>query len=258
MAIKYSTGLVDFLMQNGSFKRAFFNGELQVRTGSQPATADTAVSGTLLCTYTSAAGARTAEILPTGSITLASGAAGSVNTITVDGHEIMGAAVAFNATLAQTATDVATQINKFCSRGTAEYTAAAVSTKVTITAVRGSGNIAGVVVATCTTITTTDVNVGTESAGTTPVNGLPFGTSASGVLSKDGTWSGAAVANGTGGWYRLLGSVTDAGGAGGTTAIRMDGTVGTSGSDLVLPTTTYVSGNTYTIDTATFTLPLTA
>lgn len=255
--IKYSTGLVDFLMQNGSFKRAFVNGELQVRTGSQVVTADTAVSGTLLCTYTLASGARTAETLPAASVTLASGGSGSVTSITIGGYEILGATVAFNGTLAQTATDVATQINKYCSRGFAEVTAAAVSTKVTITATRASGNITGATVATCSTITTTDVAMGTEIAGVTPVNGLGFGTSALGILSKDGVWSGVAAATGTAGWYRLVGSVTDAGGLS-ATAIRMDGSCGTSGADLNMATTSIVVANTYSIDTATFTLPLTA
>lgn len=255
--IKYSYGLCDFLMQNGSFKRAFQGGKLEVRTGSQPSSANDAVSGTLLISYTSASGAHTSETRPAGSVTLATGAAGSVNSITIAGYEVLGAAVSFNGTLAQTAADVATQINKYLSKGCCEYTAEAVSTKVTITAVRGSGNITGAVVSSCTTITTTDVNVGTEVAGVNSANGLNFGTSSLGVLSKDGVWSGVASATGTGGWFRLIGSVSDAGGSS-NTAIRMDGTVGTAGADMILPTTSFTSGNTYTIDTGTFTLPLTS
>jgi hypothetical protein len=254
--LKYSTGLSDFLMQNGSFKRAFEGGELQVRTGSQPSAADDAVSGTLLCTYTISSGARTAETRPAGSVTI-SGSSGSVNSITVAGYEILGATVAYDTSTTVTATNVATQINKYLSKGIAEFTASASSNKVTITMVQGSGNVTGTVVATCSTLTTSDVNVGTETAGVTSVNGLTFGTSTSGVLVKYGIWSGVAVATGTGGWFRLVGPITD-GGSSSTTAIRLDGSVGTSGADLNLATTSLTSGNTYTIDTFTFTLPLTS
>lgn len=257
MAVKYSTGLSDFLMQRGCFKRAFQNGKLQVRTGSQPATADTAVSGTLLCTYTATSGAHTAETLPQGSMTLTGGAAGSVDSIMIGGYEILGAVVPYNTSLTQTAADCVTQINKYLAAGCCDYWATSSGTKITFTAVRGSGNIAGVVTQSLTTITSTDVDVGTETAGVTPVNGLQFGTVSAGVLSKAGTWSGVAAATGVGGWFRLLGSVSDDGGAG-TSYVRMDGTVGTSGADLNLATTSFTATNTYTIDTATFTLPLTA
>lgn len=255
--IRYSTGLVDFMMTNGSFRRGFNGGCIKVRTGSQPASADTASSGTLLCTYSSASGALTAETRPAASVTLATGAAGSVDTITIGGYEIMGAAVAYNTSLSQTATDVATQINKFNSKGFAECTAAAVAAKITITAVQGSGNITGATVATCTTITTTDVAMGTETAGVNQANGLQFGASAAGVLSKSGTWSGVAAATGTAGWFRTYSTITDGDGAS-TVLVRMDGSCGTTGADLNMATTSLVATNTYTIDTATFTLPLTA
>jgi hypothetical protein len=87
-------------------------------------------------------------------------------------------------------------------------------------------------------------------------NGLEFGTAASGSISKasGATWSGAAVASGTAGWFRLYANATDAGGAS-TSLPRIDGSVGTSGADLNMSSTTITSGQTYTIDTFTITLP---
>lgn len=87
-------------------------------------------------------------------------------------------------------------------------------------------------------------------------NGLEFGDAASGAISKasGATWSGAAVASGTAGYFRLCANATDAGGAS-TTLPRIDGSIGTSGADLNMSSTTITSGQTYTIDTFTITLP---
>ena len=87
-------------------------------------------------------------------------------------------------------------------------------------------------------------------------NGLEFGDAASGAIDKASgeAWSGAAVATGTAGWFRFSGNATDAHGAD-TTLPRIDGTCGTSGSDLVLSTTSFESGQTYSIDQFEITLP---
>jgi hypothetical protein len=50
MAIKTSTGLAAHLMVTGSAKEAFDGGFIKVYSGSEPATADAAVTGTLLWT----------------------------------------------------------------------------------------------------------------------------------------------------------------------------------------------------------------
>lgn len=50
MAIKTSTGLAAHLMVTGSAKSAFDNGFIKVYSGSEPATADAAVTGSLLWT----------------------------------------------------------------------------------------------------------------------------------------------------------------------------------------------------------------
>jgi len=87
-------------------------------------------------------------------------------------------------------------------------------------------------------------------------NGLEFGAAALGVIAKAAaeTWQGAAAASGTAGWFRLCANPTDAG-AESLTLPRLDGSIGTSGADLNLSSTSITSGQTYTIDTFSLTLP---
>lgn len=92
-------------------------------------------------------------------------------------------------------------------------------------------------------------------------NGLVFGDEASGVLSEEtgADWAGDAIASGTAAWFRWKGNPADADGAS-TTLARMDGSIGnvTGSYDLVMPTTTLVSGQTYRIQSADLTMPASA
>jgi len=82
------------------------------------------------------------------------------------------------------------------------------------------------------------------------------GASAAGVLSKAGTWQDtSADAGGTASWFRIRRS-GDAGTTN-TTDKRIDGTVGTSGSDMNLDNTNIASGQSVTINSASFTQPAT-
>lgn len=255
--LKFSTAARTFMAGIGSYKDAFSNGRIEIYTGAQPATADAAVTGTLLCTITSSSGALTKEVLSSGTVTLTGGASGSVNTITVNSLEILGVAVNFNTSLTQTAADVATQINAYHSY--AEYIASSSGAVVTITALPGTGTTPNgyVVASTVTTITKTDVNM---VSGVAAVNGLRFGAPASGAVGilPGQIWSGVNVASGTAGYYRRYGSVADTGGVdSGLVYIREDGAISTSGAEwnmtgttaLVALATTTCNGSTLTIPT---------
>lgn len=87
-------------------------------------------------------------------------------------------------------------------------------------------------------------------------NGLEFEDDPlSGEMEKNSeVWSGVAVATGVAGWFRFFANPTD-GGTASTTLPRIDGSVGTSGADLVMASTNIVTGRTYTIDTFKITLP---
>jgi hypothetical protein len=97
---------------------------------------------------------------------------------------------------------------------------------------------------------------GTFTAGA-PDAGLRFGTAASGAISKaSSVWSGVVATTGTAGWFRLMGNVSDASGLDSTYLYpRIDGSIGTSGADLNMGSTSLTAAATLTIDTFTVTLP---
>lgn len=100
----------------------------------------------------------------TGTVTLTGGASGSVDSITVNGVNIMSASVPFNTDLSTTALNVASNINSNTS--SPNYTATAVGAVITITPVTAGTSVNGfAVVATTTTLTTTTTNLsgGTEN-----------------------------------------------------------------------------------------------
>lgn len=258
MALRYSTYARNFIAGVGSWKDAFMNGRMEIYSGAQPASADAAATGTLLCTITNAAGAHTAEVLSAGSVTLTGGASGSLDTLTVDSVDILGGAVAFNTSLTQTAADAAVQINRFHS--TTDYVATSSGAKIIITALPGTGTSPNglTVASTVTTITKTDVNMGTEATGVAAVNGLKYEYPTGGGVAKlaSQTWSGVNAASGTAGWYRLYGSVADAGGADTNLVYcREDGAIATSGAELNINPTAFVAGATTTISSGTLTIP---
>lgn len=266
MTIRYSDALRNFLQTGGSFKDAFDNGVCLMYSGVQPASANYAPGSTLLSTVSNASGAVTSEVQATGSVTLTGGGAGSVNTLTVNAIDILGTAVNFNTSLSQTATDVATQINK--NPKNKLFVASAVGAVITLTAIPGLGTLANgwAVTQTLTTITATDVNIGSGVAGVNSANGLVFlGTASAGSLVKDPSqiWSGLGTAGAgvgtTAGWFRLCGSVADAQALDSAAQfIRMDGSVATSGADMTVTSANIVQAVTFTLNSFTPTEPGTA
>jgi len=255
MTHKLSTGARNFLAADGSLKDLFQNGKLEIYTGAQPANADAAVTGTLLCTITDSSLARTAEVLSAGSVTLTGGASGSVDTLTVDGVDILGAVVPYNTSLNQTAADVVAQCEAF--RGAVEYEVSAAGAIITITARPGTGASPNgfVVASTTTTLTKTDANM---AGGVAAVNGLKWGYATAGVVAKlaSQTWSGVNANTGTAGYYRLYGSVADAGGldSSGST-LREDGAISTAGAELNMASTTLTATATTTLTAWQRTVP---
>lgn len=255
MTMRLSSGLRNFLNKQGSIDDALRNGWIEIYTGSQPLSADAAATGTLLCTISNGSAAVTKEVLSSGTVTLNTGAAGSVDTLTVNSVEIMGAAVPFNSTLTQTAADVAAQINR--NKSNPDYTATSSGAVVTIKALPGTGTAPNgfVVASTVTTITKTDANM---AGGVASVNGLKFDTTAAGTMSKlaTQTWSGVNAATGVAGWFRQYGSVADASALDATETVkRIDGAIATVGSEMNLNSTSFVAAATTTLATWAMTVP---
>lgn len=97
----------------------------------------------------------------------------------------------------------------------------------------------------------------TVGAGAFPANGINFDAPDAGSISGAAaeTWQGLGLFNGTAAWFRMYGPTVVLGDS--TTAIRLDGTVGTSGADMIVSSTGIVLNATSTISSSTFTLPAT-
>lgn len=240
--LKASKALRNSMLAYGTFRQVMSDCFLKVYTGSQPGTAEAAPTGVLLATYSRSGGAVTREVRPTGTITL-SGVAGSVNSITVAGIQILGVAVPFTTDLATTAALVAEQINDFHDYRLVR--ASSSGAVITLTAQYGFGATANgmVVLTTTTTLGAANVNIGSAVLGVSAINGLNWDMTAAGVISKDASelWEGLAVATGTAGWFRFEASPLDSGVLDSTEAFpRLDGAIGTSGAELNLGNTAFV------------------
>jgi hypothetical protein len=252
MTVRLSSGVRNALAQGLGFAGAFNRGCIQIYSGTQPATADSAVTGTLLGTVTLSSGAYVAETQASGTITITGGST-SILTVTVGTFNIIpDGAVPYNTSTTQTASDLADAINR-----NAIYTATVSGAVVTIRPRPGVGDAHnGLVVTSTGSVTATYANI---SGGTDPVSGLTMALSATGVVSKPtaAIWSFNGVANGTAGWFRLIGSVTDAGASISAAPFlaRVDGSIATSGADMNLSNISITTGAPNTIDTFSLTIP---
>lgn len=92
-------------------------------------------------------------------------------------------------------------------------------------------------------------------SGGTWTNGLVFDEVSSGVISipSGDTWQGTNAATGTAGWFRFYDNNYTTGAS--TTAVRFDGSCGTSGTQMNMSSTSLTSGKTHTVDSFDFTFP---
>ncbi len=264
MALRPSIALRNYMLEGGSLKTALSNCVIKVYTGSQPATAEAAPTGTLLCTYSNAGGTPTREVRSYGSVELTAGASGSVDTVTLKigssgtAVSLLPAAVTYATSLANTAALVAAAINnnpKNCFVDASVPSGAVIR----LTAKPGMGatpNTEWEVDSTVTTLSKTDTDF---ANGVDPANMLTWGDAAAGTIVKhpSETWSGTAVASGTAGWFRIEASVTDAGALDSSEAIvRLDGSIATSGAELNMTPTAITAAAVQTISSFSITLPL--
>ena len=88
-----------------------------------------------------------------------------------------------------------------------------------------------------------------------PANGLTFDVPVGGAVSKStDAWRLTGLAEGTAGWFRLMGNTADALGASAVKP-RLDGTCGTTGADLNVSNISIVVGAPTTIDVFQFAFP---
>lgn len=257
MAIKLSKALRNHLLGYGSVKNALYGGKISIYTGSAPANADAAPTGTLLVTITSASGAHTAETQSVGTVTLTGGASGSINTITVNSINIIpNGAVPFNVSLNQTAQDLASAINN--GQNWPDYKATASGAIVSIVPAQLNAGTTPNALTVSGTLTTITATYGNMAGGVSSANGLRLASPAVGIIAKDTTqdWTGVASSTGTAGYFRFYGPLADSGGVDtNETQVRFQGDVGTSGAALNLLSTSIVSGTTVTVTNFQLTWP---
>lgn len=245
------------MLEDGSLKRALSNCVIKLYTGAQPATAEAAPTGTLLCTYTKSGGAATREVLAQGKIVVSGTLSGSLDTLTVNSISIISGALTHTGTISTFVDNIVADINN--NPKNLYVTASKSGTDTVILTVKpGTGVVTWAVASGETTCTVTDTNIGSLTAGTAAVNCLNWGDATAGALVKNPaeTWSGTAANTGTAGWFRIEASVTDAGALDSAEAvIRCDGSVATSGAELNMTPTSITSGAVQSISSFAVTLP---
>ncbi len=256
MTIRLSTGARNGLAGPLGFGGMFNQGYMEVYSGSQPASADAAVTGTKLGIITKDAGALTKETRAAGSVTITGAAGGSINSITVGGLNIIpdGAITVSGDTTSTLAAKLAVAINR---NGIMQATVSGAI--VTITGRPGTGVTTAAVAGSLTTVTASYVAMGTAVAGVAPVNGLLLLPPDAGVISKSTyVWKFIGLAAGTAGWFRYFGSNTNDTGAlltGEPWYPRMDGTCGVGSGDAQLSNLAVSLNSPHTVDTFTWTQP---
>ena len=251
MTIRLSTGLRNNIVGPTGVAASFSGGVIDVYTGTQPATSDNAVSGTLLGRVSIASATYTPETPASATITLA-GSAGSINTLNIGAFNIIPlGAVNFITDLATTAQALADAINR---NGIYRATFPGTGAVVTVIAPAGTGDAHNglALVATVTTMTAT--SSGNITGGVDATAGLQWGAPSGGTVSKSGVWSFNGVAAGTAGWFRMKASALDDNAAS-TTLVRLDGSIATSGGDMNLSNLSIAIGSPTTIDSLTVTMP---
>lgn len=254
MTIRLSTGLRNALAQGLGLSGALNRGSINIYSGAQPVNADAAVTGTLLGTATIGSGALTQETQASGTIVITGGNT-SVATVTVGTFNIIpDGAVPYNTSVNQTASDLCDAINR-----NGIYTATVSSATVTIHPRPGVGAAHNTLAVTSTGSVTATYGSGAMAGGAAAVNALYLGAPVAGVIEKPAgvVWSFAGVAAGTAGWFRFIGSASDAGAIASAAPwpVRMDGSVAVSGGDMALSNITVSIGAPNTLDTARFTMP---
>lgn len=265
MTVRLSTGLVQAMASQQSLRTALANAVVDIYSGSQPATADEAITGTYLCTVSKSAGGFTAEVKGTGVLTVGTGV-GTITAVTLNGINLLDSTVTTTADSTANAVAVVAALN--ASAWNDLVVASNVAAVITLTAVNGLGarynsaTLAASVTASATlAVTSTSFASGTGGSvvGVAAANGVTFGAAVAGVLSKATaeTWSGTAAAAGTAGCFRISGESSTQGTRQGasSTAVRLDGALATSGGDINLGSLTVSSGAPFILSTFSLTVP---
>lgn len=260
MALKVSTGLRNIMLGSNSMREIFNEGcsKLLLYSGAAPANADAAVTGTLLCSITNnkatSKAKKKVEITATAvnateyTVTLNGTAIRFKSDVSATLDEISaGLAAAINVAQGVTVTDALKINNPEIYQKFTVADLGAGTGKITIEAATAGEYFECSVGANLALATLTEDAYG--------IRFEDYGDIASGILEKldTQTWEGACIADGTIGYFRI---VTDADTGGSSTSLpRLQGSVSTSNSDLILASINAVTLASISINSAKFTFP---
>lgn len=240
MALRMSTALSRFIMNEGSLGRALSGGTLRIFSGGQPAHADLAETGDLLAVITDSGLSHVNETQAYGSIEITGGSsAGGITSLTIGGIEVLGETVTGtdDLDLAQT---LAARLGVRLAQ-TDFFPVWDGDRTVTIVCKPNCGDRwnSAAIIATMVTLGATTTTI---DGGVWHGNGLRIGSSFMvntpyPYALKDGaqTWSGVGLANGDAGWFRFCGPIADHGGDDTQYQLcRLDGSIGTSGANMIV------------------------
>ena len=247
MAFNISTGLDNqsFNAVRGPVSGTYSlqGGYIGIYSGTQPASADAAATGTLLVKITNSSGAFTAGAYQTtddDNVCASQSVTSGVN-MTLNGTGAGTLGVGYHVSISSAATeDLSTAVFRITGTGNND--------EAIVEYIEGGNNAAVYTANTFKTVSeiyprkpaafSSNVKVGYAIT-----NGLYLALAASGAIAKHSgqTWSGVGIADGTAGWFRFYGAATDAGGVS-TSLPRLDGRIATSGAELNLSNTSIVTG----------------
>jgi hypothetical protein len=276
MAIRFSDAATALMAGDVGLRRALANATVTFFTGDQPASANTGYgSAQPIISFTKDDAVYTPNIEQTWKVTFSTYTpTTTIDTVKIDNLDILGGATSFGADIATGCAAIAAAIN--ANIYNCDFTATATATEVIVKAPRASGAFfnSGVLTVTKTGGTLTATVNGVITTGVTGGNGLTFDTPAENVdtLSFDlvkptaQTWKGkngfgpatsaatavfSGIATGTtytAGWGRITCDSGDSGStatSGASGYVRVDFSVGTSGTDFIMsPAATFTVNTT--------------
>ena len=255
MSLKLSTNFRNTLLAGGDLRKTFEDAIITIYSGSAPATADAAATGTPLVIITKSQGTVTTGEVSTSqeaSILVGSHALNETFTFINDGVSYTYTnnpdlnAIAIAATWANII-NAAPGIDAMASGAVTIYVRSKYKGVLHVWSLAGTGTTNG----------STGAHALVDTVSNVTVDTIRFGVSTSGALSKDAaTWSGPAIATGVAGYFRITNSA-DVGAIDSVHLLfpRLQGSVGISGTEMTISNTTITSGAVQTIDTATITMP---
>jgi len=256
MSERLSTGLRDYLLGEGSMRKALEDCVMKIYSGAAPASANDAVTGVLLVSVTKASGTVSSGERSTPrayEITIPNATTSNtvIINVTVDGvgpTSYTYTILAEDNTMAKVCIKVARMLNDI-----PQLVAIPDINADTPGILFAQGRIDGLDLTLANGGGTTTATV-TAMQAAARSDAMYFAAPSSGAMSKASeTWSGLIATSGVAGYFRFVTSSDD--GTLSTTQVRAQGAVSTSGAELNLSNTSLVAATTLTIDTYSISLP---